>query len=63
MPSEVAGTTIYQEAAWAFRVRSDWDPEPQTHLLFIEFVVEEYLIFAERIQNYLDREGRSRIPV
>jgi hypothetical protein len=55
VPSYVAGIQVYQEAAWAFRVRSDFDPDPQGHLLFIEFVVEEYLMFAEGIQSYLDR--------
>ncbi len=56
VPSEVASVQVYQEAAWAFRVRSDFDPRPQTHLLFIEFVVEVYLVFAEGVQSYLDRE-------
>ena len=59
VPSDVGGTTIYQEAAWGFAVRSDRDKPGVDHFLFIEFLLDDYLSFAEDVTTYLERSGDS----
>jgi hypothetical protein len=57
VPSEIEGKTVYQEAAWAFAVRSDWDKPGIDHFVFIEFLLDDYLAFAEGVTSYLAGSG------
>jgi hypothetical protein len=58
VPSSIEDKVLYHDAAWGFTVQSDRDASDARHFIFIEFLIERFLLIDEELRSPLEHGAK-----